>query len=234
MDAAATFWVTALVAGAMGSVIYIIARDKRRFLARFELAHWRENYYLRMLPNFLQALHDHHFKSPFPQDRNGASAVFFRYRTRGLLRRRPKGLRSAFLDQHIILFSLLEILRPYLSDFVLSEELKIAGKRVAEMEDTSDRDRLLGFIDAVRAYRADFHKALTEYDHRLLVAIVERRLISTLRAAHAIFQEHGYTLLEDFTVLRRWEQMTGSELAQELPALPRRARKERIGVRGTI
>ena len=50
--------------------------------------------------------------------------------------------------------------------------------------------------------------------------MVDRRFIPTLRTAHAIFQEHGYNLLPAFTQLRRWQELTGSELAQELPKVP--------------
>jgi len=232
MDAA-VFWLLVFLAGGLGAVVYIIASDRQRFLARFELQQWRENYYLRALPNFLQSLHDHHFKTPWPRRPNAASSAFFRFRTRSLLRKRPRNLRNAFLTQHITLFSLLQILQPYLQDFILNEQQKIAGKCVAEMEDTQDRDRLLGFIESVRNYRECFHHTLTPHDHRVLVAIVERRLIGTLRAAHAIFQEHGYSLLSQFTDLRRWEQMTGTELAQELPALPRIPAKERVILRPT-
>ena len=69
-------------------------------------------------------------------------------------------------------------------------------------------------------HRAHFYRSLTEYDRQRLVQIIDRRLIPTLRRAHAIFQEHGYSLLPQFTELRRWDEMTGVELVQELPALP--------------
>lgn len=216
MEVMVVIWALTLVAGA--SVTFFIAADKRRFLAQFELSQWRENIYLRGLPNFLQALYDHRFNTPWPRRCHGLSASLFCFRTGRLLRKRPRSLRHAFLRQHVTLFGLLEILKPYLHDFILSEQQRIAGKRVAEMEDTADRDRLLNFIEAVRQHRERFHKALTEYDHRILIQVVERRLIATLRAAHSVFQEHGFSLMREFNELRRWEQMTGSELSQELPS----------------
>jgi len=112
------------------------------------------------------------------------------------------------------------LLRPYIQDFVLHEQQRIVGERVIEMEDTADRDRLISFIDTVRSYRDGFYKSLTEWDRHTLGEMIDRKMIPTLRRAHAIFQEHGYSLLEEFSLLRSWEQMTGPELAQELPALP--------------
>ena len=72
---------------------------------------------MRALPNFLQALDNNHFKTPWPRELNALSAAFFRFRTRSMLKMRPVFLRKAFLKQHIILFGLLEVLRPFLQDF---------------------------------------------------------------------------------------------------------------------
>ena len=79
---------------------------------------------------------------------------------------------------------------------------------------------------SVKSAAASF-ASLTEMDRQTLAAIIDRRFIPTLRSAHAIFQEHGYSLLSEFTLLRRWDEMTGPELVQELPVyvVPRRGRE---------
>jgi len=214
------FVVLACMSLGIGVVIYIIAADRLRFLARFDLDQWRENYYLRALPNFLQTLHDNHFTSPFPRAKNAVATAYFQFRVAQLTRKRSRTFRRVFMQQHIILFGLLEVLRPYLHDFILNERQKIIGERVITMEDTLDRDRLISFLDSARSYRATFLGALNDYDRKILLAMVDRKLISTLRRAHAIFQEHGYSLLPEFTQLREWQEMTGSELAHDLPKLP--------------
>jgi len=209
-------------------ISYLIAADKQRFLVRFDLRQWRESYYLRALPNFLQALHDHHFESAWPSRRNAVATSFFKWRVRPMLKKRSASLRRAFLQQHITLFALLENLGPYLRDFFLNEQQRIIGERVVEMEDTLDRDRLIAYLDAVRMERKRFYATLTGEDRATLSVMAERRIIWKLRTAHAIFQEHGFSLLPELTRLRQWEEMTGVELVQELPEVAtKRERSER-------
>lgn len=222
------FSLTAFLAGGMGLVTWLIAADPKRFLARFDLGQWRPNYYLRALPNFLQALHDHHFKTPWPARRNAVSATYFRYRARPLLRRHSAVLRRAFLQQHVVLFGLLEVLRPYLRDFILNEQQRIVGNAILSMEDTVERDRLIAFLEWARGERTRFARSLTGIDRETISEIVDRQILQTLKAAHSIFQEHGYSLMGEFTQLRRWAEMTGTELVQELPVMTRgRSRRER-------
>jgi hypothetical protein len=204
----------------LGFVIGVIAADKNRFLARIDLTQWREAYYLRSLPNFLGALYDNHFPSAWPVKCNALSAAFFRFRARPLLRQKTAELRQDFLRQHTVLFALRESLHPFLQDFILNEQEHIVGSRVANMEDTIDRDRLVAFLHNVKDYRRHFHETLTLDERQILLAMIERQFIPTLRAAHAIFQEHGYSLLPEFTQLRRWQEMSGTVLVQELPVLP--------------
>ncbi len=83
MDVSAVILLVAGLLFGMGLVCFIIAADRQRFLIRFELQQWRQAYYLRALPNFLQALHDHHFTVPWPTKKNAVSALFFRFRARG-------------------------------------------------------------------------------------------------------------------------------------------------------
>ena len=101
MGGLAVVWVFGFLGVGLLFVIYVIAADKTRFLTRFDLDQWRDGYYLRSLPNFLQALHDNHFRTAWPSRCNAVSAAFFRFRTRPMLRRKPSKLRSAFLQQHI-------------------------------------------------------------------------------------------------------------------------------------
>ena len=75
---------TAGLAGGLGMVTYLIAADRTRFLTRFDLSQWRPGYYLRALPNFLQALHDNHFASPWPAAHNAVATACFRLRARPL------------------------------------------------------------------------------------------------------------------------------------------------------
>ena len=217
MDVTGLVIVLSALGGGLAFVVYLIAADRNRFLVRFDLSQWREKYYIRALPNFLQALHDHHFKSPFPAQTNAVSASYFRFRSRPLLARRPTNLRRAFLNQHITLFGLLATLKPFLRDFILNEQQRIIGNRVVEMEDTIDRDTLMAYLQYVREERRRFFATLPHMDRATLGAIIDRRFIPTLRTIHAIYQEHGYSLMPELSQLRQWEQMSGSELVQELP-----------------
>ena len=211
-------------------VVYVIAADKTRFLTRFDLQQWREGYYLRSLPNILQALHDNHFKTAWPVNCNALSAAFFRFRVGPLLKRKPRKLRRAFLQQHIILFGLREVLRPYIQDFMLNQQQRIVGSRIVEMEDTADRERLVEYLHNIGAIREAFHASLTSYDRHILVEMAERQFMATLRRAHAIFQEHGYTLLPELSELRDGQEMTGAELVQELPLVPMAKHRRRLKV----
>src|ERR1041385_4032489 len=101
MDGSAILIMWAFLTLGLGFVLFIIAADKKRFLARFDLALWREGYYLRSLPNFLQALHDNHFRTAWPAHCDALSSAYFRYRAWFLLGRKPRKLRRAFLQQHI-------------------------------------------------------------------------------------------------------------------------------------
>jgi hypothetical protein len=203
----------------LGIALFVVAADRRRFLARFELSQWRESYYLRALPNFLQALHDHGYSTAWPRKVNAVSAAWFRFRTRRLLKKQPATRRKAFLQQHITLFALLEVVRPYIDDYVMSEQVRIAGNKVLDMEDTIERDRLVLFLERAKAQREAFYQNLTRQDRQILAQMVARRLMPTLRMMHANYQEHGFVLLPAFTELRRMEEMTGSELVQELPVI---------------
>ena len=216
---AASFWTLFFMLAGLAIVIYIIAADKKRFLVRFDLAQWQEKRYLQSLPNFLQVLHDNHFRTPWPVARNCVSVGFFRFRV-GLMRRRSSAIRRPFIEQHVLLFALLDIFKPFLQDFILNEQQRIVGMRVLEMEDTADRDRLMSFLEHTRAIRSQFFHSLTRPERNTLADMVERRFIPTLKIAHAIFQEHGYSLLPEFTQLREWGELSGTDLAQELPVLP--------------
>jgi hypothetical protein len=212
--------------GGLGLCCYLLAADRQRFLAGFEVKQWREAYYLRALPNFLQGLHDRHFVSAWPARRNAVAAAFFKWRVRPLLKKRSAPLRRAFLQQHITLFALLEKLAPYLRDYVLHEEQRIIGERIVEMEDTLDRDRLIAYLEAVREERKRFVSTMTGEDRATLAMMTERGILAKFRTAHAIFQEHGYELLPVLTRLRHWQEMTGVELVQELPEVA--VRRERV------
>ena len=121
------------------------------------------------------------------------------------------------MRQHITLFALLEQLRPYIDDFLLHERQRIIGERIIEMSDTVDRDRLAAYLDSIRLHRAQFYSTITAYDRGIMVTMINRRFIPTIKIAHAVFQEHGFSLLSDFNTLRRWETLQGPDLAQELP-----------------
>jgi len=205
-----------LLFGCVGVVIYIIASDKTRFLAGFDLASWREYQYLRRLPNFLQALHDRRFRSAWPWRPNAVSCVLFRYRT-GRVVRASSPQRRKFMQQHIALFALMEQLRPYIEDFLLHERERIVTERLIDMTDTMDRDRLAAYLDSIRTHRAAFYKSITPHDRLMIVTMIERRFMPTLKMAHAVFQEHGFSLLDEFNTLRLWESLPGAELAQEIP-----------------
>lgn len=227
MDVTAIWILFGALAAGLFTVCYLIATDRSRFLVRYELSQWRESYYMRALPNFLQGLYDHRFPSPFPARRHWLATVFFRWRVRPHLRMRGAPLRKAFLQQHIILFALLEKLRPYLRDFFLNEQQRLVGERIVAMEDTIERDRLIAYLDAIRQERSLFYASLTSYDRATLAAMAQRNMIAKLRTAHAIFQEHGYSLVPEFTQLRRWEELSGVDLVQELPRASRHRTPER-------
>ncbi len=120
------------------------------------------------------------------------------------MKKRSQTLRKAFLNQHITLYALLENLRPFIRDFVLNQQIRLVGERIVSMEDTIDRDRLIAFLEEARAERARFFATLTELDRTILAQIIDRKFMPTLKTVHAIFQEHGYTLLPELTQLRRW------------------------------
>lgn len=213
-------WDIVLIASLMGAfllVAFLIAADKTRYLVSFDLGLWRDKYYLRTLPNFLQALYDRRFKSPWPRKRNAVAAFFYRFRIRGVLRKHPFLARRNFVHHHLTLYALIEQLRPYIQDFFLQDQQRIVQNTLATMEDTLDRDRLVQFVEAARRHRESFIKSLTPYDQCILIHMIDRRFMPTLRTAHAIFQEHGYSLMPEFNTLRRWESLTGAELVQELP-----------------
>ena len=216
MDGGALFALVAM-SGGMVAVVYIVAADRKRFLAGFDLPSWRDHQYLRRLPNFLQALHDHRFRSAWPRRHNAVSAYFFAKRAGRYLRNTSSGMRRKFMQQHITLFALLELLKPYINDFLLHERQRIVSDRLIGMADTVDRDRLATYLDSIRLHRAQFYAAITWYDRRIIVAMVNQKFMPTLKMAHAVFQEHGYSLLPEFDTIRKWEGMDGPDLAQELP-----------------
>ncbi|MGN6368760.1 MAG: hypothetical protein ACTHN5_10910 [Phycisphaerae bacterium] len=216
MDGGTLLALFALLGGVAG-VIYIVVADRKRFLAQFDLPSWRDHQYLRRLPNFLQALHDHHFRSAWPRRHNAVSARLFSRRAGRFLRNTSPAARRRFMRQHITLFALLEVLKPYIHDFLLHERQRIVAARLEGMSDTVDRDRLATYVDSIRLHRAQFYSKITAYDRRVILAMVNRRFMPKLKIAHAVFQEHGFSLLPEFDVIRRWEGLDGADLAQELP-----------------
>jgi hypothetical protein len=198
-------------------IVWIVAADKKRFLAGVDLANWRDAFYLRLLPNFLASLHQHHFKSPWPSQCNAVASAWFRFRVGPVLQACPHFARRHFLHHHLTLFALLEKLRPFIDDFILQEKQRILSACLLDMGDTADRDRLSSYLDGIRAARAAFARCLTIYDRGTLAVIVNRRFIARLRLSHAIFQEHGYSLVPDLETLRQWESLNGLEIVQSLP-----------------
>jgi hypothetical protein len=206
-----------LMLGGIALVVYLVAADRKRFLAGFDLSSWRDHQYLRRLPNFLQSLHDNRFRSAWPRRPNAVASFIFCTRARRLLRASSPAIRRRFLRQHVTLYALLELLKPYIDDFLLHERQRIVSARIANMADTVDRDRLTAYLDSIRLHRAKFYSSITSYDRRLIVTMVNRKFLPTLKIAHAVFQEHGFSLLPEFSTLRRWETLEGPDLAQELP-----------------
>jgi hypothetical protein len=216
---------TALVGGLALGVLFmvaVIAVDKTRYLARFDLAHFNERVYLSLLPNFLQHLHDRGFRSPWPWRMDAVAAAYFRHQVRAILAEKPRLRRANFVHLHLNLQALLTMLKPFIDDAVLAEQAKLAAERALGMPDTADRDRLLRFVDRVRAYRAAFIGSLTVLDRRLIREVHERDFLGTLKSANAMFHEHGFDdPIPAMDVLRRWHALEGTEMVQELPALPR-------------
>jgi hypothetical protein len=220
MDPAIPMMLPLLLGASLMLVVWVIAADRTRYLTRFDLRHWDEQYYLQALPNFLQALHDDNFTWAWPARLNAVSAAYFAYRVRPILRARPSMTHQAFLQQHLNLCAQLHILRPYIADALMAEQARIVMNRIMEMEDTADRDRLLGFVAQVRRYRTAFQESLTPFDRQNLAQMKCRDFIPTLRRIHAVCLEHGFALLPQFDALRRWRELSGSELVQQLPKLP--------------
>jgi hypothetical protein len=209
-----------LLSAGMIVLFFIIAADKKRYLVRYDLAHWRDAYYLRALPNFLQALHDARFPHPWPGALNAVAASLFRFRARPILNARPALARRNFLRHHLAFQALIEIHRPFIDDALLGEHVRIVNLHLPSMEDTADRDRLAAFAQRAAEIRAAFHKSLGNYDRALLAQLRRRRFFAILRMAHAIFQEHGFSLMPELSALRDAERLAPAELVQELPPLP--------------
>jgi hypothetical protein len=209
-----------LLSAGMIVLFFLIAADRKRYLARFDLGSWRDTYYLRSLPNFLQALHDARFPHAWPGALNAVAAALFRFRTRPILRARPALARRNFLRHHLAFQALIEIHRPFVDDALLGETIRIVNQHLPSMEDTADRDRLVAFSQRATERRANFHKSLGNYDRALLAMLRRRRFFATLRMAHAIFQEHGFSLMPELSALRDSEHLSPAELVQELPHIP--------------
>ena len=216
MGSSSVIVIAAMLAGAL-LIVWMVAADKKRFLAGFYLANWRDSYYLRILPNFLASLNERRFKTPWPAQCNAVACAWFRIRVGPVLRACPSFARRHFLHHHLTLFALLEQLRPFIDDFILQEKQRIISACLIDMGDTADRDRLSLYLDGIRAARAAFARSLTIYDRSMLSVIVSRRFIARLRLSHAIFQEHGYTLVPGLETLREWEALSGLEIVQSIP-----------------
>jgi hypothetical protein len=217
-----------LLMGAGSAVIgYIIAADKKRYLARYDLAGWRDASYLRALPNFLQAVHDARRRSAWPGRLNAVAAAWFGFRMRGIVKARPALRRQRFLQNHLALQGLIEIHRPFIDDVLLAEHLRIVTLAVRAMEDTADRDRMLAFCERAKDQRAAFAESLCAYDRQVLAELRRRGFFATLRVAHAIFQEHGFSLMPELSALRRFETLAPAEMVQELPAVAKLRRRGR-------
>ena len=97
-----------------------------------------------------------------------------------------------------------------------------------------DRDRLIRFVDEVRAYRAQFRGGLTLFDRQVIEEMRKRQFFNTLRAANAMFHEHGFDdLFVGLDTLRRWQSLLeGRDLVQELPVLSKlgKSRVHHVGL----
>ena len=211
-----------ILLAALGAVLLLIAADRTRYLARFDLSHWEDKLYLAQLPNFLQYVHDHGYTSPWPARMNAVSAAYFKHELRGILQDRPSLERRNFLHLHLNFQALLYILKPFLDDAILAEQVKITARQVLQMADSADRDRLNQFIDDVRRHRAEFISSLTKVDRQIIHEMQQRDFLGILRSANAIFHEHGFdNLLPSLDVIRHWRNLEGSEMVQQLPVLPK-------------
>ena len=122
----------------------------------------------------------------------------------------------------------------FIEDALLGEQLRLVYGHLREMADTAERDVLLTFAQRGAQRREAFQERLSGSDLARFETLQERRFFETLRRTHAIFQEHGFSLLPELSALREAEGLTGAELAQELPVLPpaRRRRGARPKIRG--
>jgi len=207
----------ALLAGAALCVV-LIAADPKRFFAQFSLYDWHPRQYQASLSNFLQVLHDAGLPV-WPRRLNAITATFFRLRVRRIIRRRPGLRRSGFLHDHLNLAALLKILKPFIDDQILASQTQMIAGRIPTMADTSDRDRLSNFLERAQCVRIAFQKQLTPVDRQIQDHLNTIHFLAMLQRFHAIFKEHGYSLLPQLDDLLRWETMEGSELVQELPEL---------------
>lgn len=212
------FWVIVsfvVIAACLG--LAIIASDTDRYLRKVDFGAWRDRQYLGMLPNFLQAAHEVGIREPWPSQVTTLHVTLFRWRCRGVLKAHPKLRRRQFLREHMHLRAMLEALEPFIQDAVLAEEARLAGRWIAQMHDSAERDRLLAFAIEARKARQVFAAGLSAKGKQLQDAMAERHFLQTLRMVHAIFREHGFVLLSVLDDLRRRDDMTGAELAHDLP-----------------
>jgi len=211
-------WIVACLLG-IGGVGLLIAADRSRYLSQFDFSHWRQRYYLSMLPNFLEALHNARLASPWPKRLNGLSAAIFRLKLRIVLRRTPTLVRRRFLQAHLNLYALLQILKPYIEDALLGEQVHMASHKLVELQSPIDREQLNWYIRRAAEVRSAFDHSLTPLDRRLYQEIVTRNFVGTLKILHAVFREHGYVLFSAIDDLGRWEQLSAKDLVHDLPKL---------------
>lgn len=223
MDVPTTLLFSSAALAAAGTIVMVKRHHARFFpevlLSRFDLSQWRHRNYAGLLPNFLEGLYTRNVTTPWPIARNKIATVLFYFRTRSVLKSTPVQIRRQFHNCHIHLYSLLHMIKPFINDAIHGELQKIASSRVADMLDSLDRERLLQGLKRIAEIRTAFQNGLTAFDRALQEQLLERQIFRQLKSLHAIFSEHGYTLIPGLDEIHRWESLTGPEIARKIPAL---------------
>jgi hypothetical protein len=201
---------------AVMAMVLIVAFDRRRFLTQVDLRHWKNRLYLMLLPNFLQTLYSRNLRSPWPVRDDEISATFFVLRASRALPPVSRSVQRQFMRCHIHLFALMNRVGPFLQDALLGELQKLAKRQMANVVNSWDYERLSDGVIRIAVLRKSFQDRLDLVDKALAVQIQQTGVLRQLRQVHAIFSEHGYSLLPAFDALMRWEDMNGAELSSEM------------------
>ena len=185
----------------------VLVLNSVRYMAVAPSMSWRNQHYIRALPDLLKVLYDTGFPSPWPERPTAYAAIVFRRRLQHALECKIENP-SELISRHLGLWAFIELHREEIQSEIRETQIAKASQLLTYLRDSNRRQKVIAFLneriqDRLRAQRLPPPPALTADTVHWTCR---------LRALDVLFTEHGYHVDDQFSELLRLRNLDNESI----------------------